>query len=74
MGPGSSSSLRSVRVWEWAGKGLDQGDAAAEYLSHYFGKPVRLVRYAGMALPIMLETVDVETCISQFEVRMKYVA
>lgn len=45
--PEMPGSLRSAKVWEWSGQGLDQGDEAAHYLSQYLNKSVRLIRYAG---------------------------
>ena len=34
-------------MWEWKGKALDEGEYAADWLSEYLDKPVRLLRYAG---------------------------
>ncbi|KAL7089767.1 hypothetical protein ACP275_13G203000 [Erythranthe tilingii] len=34
-----------VSVWEWSGSALDEGDEAANWFSHYIGKPSRLVRF-----------------------------
>ncbi|GBF96329.1 hypothetical protein Rsub_09399 [Raphidocelis subcapitata] len=39
--------LRPAKVWEWAGYAADEGDAAADFLSAFLGKSVRLVRYLG---------------------------
>lgn len=36
-------------MWQWQGAGLDEGPAAAEWLSAYLGLPARLVRHAGAA-------------------------
>jgi uncharacterized protein YcbX len=35
---------RPVRVWRYAGDGIDQGDEAAAWLSELLGRPLRLVR------------------------------
>lgn len=52
--PASSSSnppppprrrLRKVSVWDYDGEGLDEGDEAAELLSDFLGRQVRLVRH-----------------------------
>jgi hypothetical protein len=47
--PASELPVRTMNVtcWEWAGTARDEGDEAAEWLSEYLGKPVRLVRYMG---------------------------
>lgn len=36
-----------VSVWDWKGKGRDEGEEAASWLSKFIGQDVRLVRYAG---------------------------
>ena len=38
--------LRKVSVWDYDGEALDEGDEAAELLSDFLGRPVRLVRHA----------------------------
>jgi uncharacterized protein YcbX len=42
-----AGSLKPCTIWEWSGSGLDEGDAAAAWLSKALGQPCRLVRYAG---------------------------
>lgn len=37
--------LRKVSVWDYDGEGFDEGDEAAELLSNFLGRPVRLVRH-----------------------------
>lgn len=39
------ATLDDVSVWEWSGSAYDEGPEAAEWLSAYFGKPSRLVRF-----------------------------
>uniref|UniRef100_A0A453LN49 Molybdenum cofactor sulfurase middle domain-containing protein n=1 Tax=Aegilops tauschii subsp. strangulata TaxID=200361 RepID=A0A453LN49_AEGTS len=39
------ATLDDVSVWEWSGSAYDEGAEAAEWLSSYFGKPSRLVRF-----------------------------
>lgn len=39
------ATLDDVSVWEWSGSAYDEGAEAAEWLSAYFGKPSRLVRF-----------------------------
>uniref|UniRef100_A0A453MU62 MOSC domain-containing protein n=1 Tax=Aegilops tauschii subsp. strangulata TaxID=200361 RepID=A0A453MU62_AEGTS len=39
------TTLDDVSVWEWSGSAYDEGAEAAEWLSAYFGKPSRLVRF-----------------------------
>ena len=39
------STINDVSVWEWSGSAYDEGAAAAEWFSTYFGKPSRLVRF-----------------------------
>lgn len=60
-----TGELRPVKVWDWAGEGCDMGDKAAQYLSAYFGKPVRLLKYAGepsFYLPaLQIEITETET-------------
>ncbi|KAK2079622.1 hypothetical protein QBZ16_002017 [Prototheca wickerhamii] len=38
-----------VRVWDWEGSGLDEGEEAAAWLTELLGKPARLVRFVGRA-------------------------
>lgn len=42
-----SPQLRKSNVWEWTGTAADEGEAAAEWLTAFLGRPVRLVRYLG---------------------------
>ncbi|KAL6198678.1 hypothetical protein ACLB2K_028467 [Fragaria x ananassa] len=38
--------VKGVRVWEWTGDALDEGDDASKWFSDYLGKPTsRLVRF-----------------------------
>lgn len=41
---GRAGPERRVSVWDDDCRALDQGDAAAEWFSHYLGQPMRLVR------------------------------
>lgn len=43
----ASGEARQIKVWEFDGTALDQGDIAAEWITTYLGEPHRLVRYAG---------------------------
>jgi hypothetical protein len=45
--PGQEPRLINCSCWEWRGTAADQGDLAAEWLSEYLARPVRLVRYVG---------------------------
>ncbi|KAK9788137.1 hypothetical protein WJX73_007350 [Symbiochloris irregularis] len=45
--PAAEKNLRSVSVWEWDGKGRDEGETAAQWLSEYLGKRCRLLGYSG---------------------------
>mmetsp|Transcript_4948 Transcript_4948/g.13830 ORF Transcript_4948/g.13830 Transcript_4948/m.13830 type:complete len:322 (+) Transcript_4948:127-1092(+) len=51
LNPTSSSlaraQLKNVSVWDWRGKGRDEGEFAAEWLSEVLGQPCRLLRYVG---------------------------
>ena len=49
------ATLDNVSVWEWSGSAYDEGAAAAEWFSAYFGKPSRLVRFKeGVYLVVFL--------------------
>jgi uncharacterized protein YcbX len=43
--------LRRVSVWDYDGEALDEGDEAAELLSDFLGRRVRLVRHAPSRAP-----------------------
>jgi len=42
---GASPAARDVRLWRSAVRGFDEGDIAADWVSHALGAPVRLVRF-----------------------------
>jgi len=44
---GRAGRDRPVTIWKDGCRALDQGDAAAEWFSHYLGQPTRLVRIGG---------------------------
>jgi uncharacterized protein YcbX len=44
VGAPSDGQVRAVDVEKWPGKGIDQGDRAARWLSEFLDLPVRLVR------------------------------
>ncbi|MEW5309202.1 MAG: hypothetical protein WDW38_001107 [Sanguina aurantia] len=41
------ADMRQVKVWDWSGEGMDEGDEVAQWFTAYLGTPVRLVRYLG---------------------------
>ncbi|KAK9837651.1 hypothetical protein WJX74_002228 [Apatococcus lobatus] len=43
----NASEPRDCTCWDWKGIALDQGDEAAEWLTSFLGRSVRLVQYAG---------------------------
>ena len=40
MGTGRACKRATVEVWDWTGEAVDEGDAAAEYLSELMGSRV----------------------------------
>lgn len=52
--PTDSAEHKECTVWEWHGPAVDAGGSAAAWFSAHLGKPVRLVRYGGMARPMSI--------------------
>lgn len=42
---GAGAATRAVTVWKFEGRGIDCGDAAAEWASQFLDTPLRLVRF-----------------------------
>jgi MOSC domain-containing protein len=45
VGRESAGEARAVTVWKFTGKGIDCGDAVAQWCSQYLDTPLRLVRF-----------------------------